>query len=116
MRALYRDVCLRTILKKLVELYPAVGDVLDNIATGNISKSDDKICSILADASAKRFIHSQEGSVKNWEEYVSDNFDTFVKQAQSHYPGMISIDVYESLKNIFENACKKKTITQPQMA
>jgi len=103
-------------IKKLVELYPAVGDVLDNISTGNLARSDADICRILSDASAKRFIHSQEGSVKNWEEYVSDNFDAFVKQAQSHYPGMVSVDVYENLKTMFENACKKKTIIQPQMA
>lgn len=108
------DNCMASI-KKFTELYPSVGDVLDNLASGNLPKSDEEICQILATASAHRFNHSAEGSVKNWEEYVSENYDVFVKQAQSHYPGLISVDVYEDLKDIFSSACKKKQITQAQM-
>ena len=108
-----KDNCLASI-KKMVELYPAVGDVLDRVAEGDVRESDENICQILADASAKRFILSAEGSVKNWENYISGNFDTFVKHAQNHYPGLVSSDVYDNLKSLYENACKKKTITQTQ--
>lgn len=103
-------------MKNLSELYPAVGNVLDNISVGNVSQSDEEICNVLVDASAKRFILSQEGTIKNWDKYVSDNFDAFVKQVKTHYPGMVSIEVYENLKNEVENACKKKQIAQQRMA
>ena len=109
-----KDNCAASI-KEFTELYPAVGDALEHMADDSFSKSDEEVCQILSDASAKRFIHSAEGSVKNFEEYVSLNFDEFKKQAQAHYPGMVSVDVYENLKIMFENACKKKQqIAQPQ--
>ena len=109
------DNCMASI-KKFTELYPAVGNALENMAEGNLLKSDEEICQILADASAQRFNHSAEGSVKNWEEYVSGNYDAFVKQAQAHYPGLIPTGVYEDIKNMFENACKKKQQIAQQMA
>ena len=48
--------------------------------------------------------------------FSADNFDAFVKQVKTHYPGMVSIEVYENLKNEVENACKKKQIAQQRMA
>lgn len=108
-----KDNCLASI-KKMVELYPAVGDVLDRIAEGEMKESDEKICQVLADASAKRFILSAEGSVKNWENFISGNFDVFVKHAQTHYPGLVPMEVYDNLKRMYEEACKKKTIAQMQ--
>ena len=106
------DNCIAT-MKKLAELYPAAADVLQGLVDG--TQNDMVCCEKLADASAKRFIHSQEGQIKNWEEYVSENLDEYIKQVQNHYPGMLSLDAYENLKKMFENACKKKTIMQPQM-
>ena len=52
--------------------------------------------------------------MKNFDEYVKGNFEELKKQAQAHYPGMVSSDVYDKLKDMFENACKKKTIMQTQ--
>lgn len=109
-----KDNCAASI-KGFTELYPAVGDTLEHLADENFSKSDKDICEIIADASAERFRHSAEGSVKNYEEYVSGYFDEFAKQAQAHYPGMVSLEVYENLKETFELACKKKQLkAQPQ--
>lgn len=110
-----KDNCSASI-KKFVELYPSVGNVLDNIAENSLNKSDEEICQILSDASAKRFRHSLEGSVKNYDEFVLGNFEAFKKQAQAHYPGMVSAEVYDNLKTMFENACKKKTIAPQKMA
>ena len=101
-------------LKKFRELYPAVGDALDSMAENNFKKSDEDMCGILANASAERFRHSEEGMIKNFEKYVSDNFDTFQQQTQSHYPGLISSEVFENLKRDYENACKKKPLAQQQ--
>lgn len=107
----------RATLKKLAELYPALGNALENITDNSQSKlPDEEICKVLAGASAERFRLSQEGSFENWENYVSKNFDEYVKQCKSHYPGLISADVYDNVKNAYENACKKKTIAQAQMS
>ena len=106
-----KDNCQASV-KKLVDVYPAVGDVLDHISENSDQLTDEEICKILADASANRFKHNETGSIKNWENYVSKNMDEFIKQSQSHYPGMISTNVYDALKNTFKNACKKKTTSQ----
>ena len=106
-----KDNCQASI-KQLLDLYPSIGDVFDNISEGKGLKSDKEICSILAEASAKRFKHNETGSMKNWDLFVSKNIDKYIKKIQSHYPGMLPNSVYENLKTTFENACKKKTVAQ----
>ena len=108
-----KDNCAASI-KAFSELYPAIGDTLEHLSDENFSKSDESVCETIVDASAERFRHSAEGVIKNYEEYVSGYYDEFVKQAQSHYPGLVSAEVFENLKTMYESACKKKPVAQPQ--
>lgn len=102
-------------LRKLVELYPSVGNILDNISEKSQNIDDERVCNDLANASAQRFRFSPEGSAQHWEKYISDNFDEYAKIIQENYPGMVSAATFNSVKTKFENACKKKTLTQTQM-
>ena len=102
--------------RKFAEIYPVAGDLLDKISSNSLNKSDEEICKILADAAEKRFVHSAEGTAKNYEEFVADNFDKYKEIAQAHYPGVVSNEVYVNLKTAIENACKKKQITAQRTA
>ena len=109
--SLGKDNCQASI-KQLGSNYPAIGEFLDSISDSSYSQPDEKVCEILAKASAERFKHNETGSIKNWELYVSRNIDNYIKKIQSHYPGLVRNEVFDNLKSAFENACKKKTIMQ----
>ena len=102
-----KDNCAASI-KQFVDLYPAVGNLLDDLSDKNFSAKDEEVCKVLADASAKRFNFSVEGVEKNYNEYVSGVFDEYVKQVKAHYPGLVSAEVFDNLKSSFEGLCKKK--------
>lgn len=102
-------------LRKLKDLYPTVGDILDNIADNSQQINDELICDKLANASAQRFRFSPEGTIEHWDKYISDNYDIYAKFIQENYPGMVSAAAFNSVKTKFENACKKKTLAQAKM-
>ena len=108
--SLGKDNCQASI-RQLVLNYPTIGEVLDSISDANYAESDERVCEILAQASAERFKHNETGSIKHWEHYVSKNIDNYITKVQSHYPGLVRTEVFDKLKKAFENACKKK-ITQ----
>lgn len=96
-------------MKGLVELYPSMNEIVEQIADGTLKKSDKEVCKIVLDASTQRFTYNAEGVEKNWENYVSANFDKFQKQALDHYPGIVTLDMFENMKKECGTLCSKQT-------
>lgn len=90
----------------------AIENVLNGLVDGKM-KSDDDVCTHLAENVKSTLNLSDDGTKDYWNKIVAPNFDTYIKACQNNYNGMITENLANSLKETANSAFgKKKQIMQ----